>query len=226
MALPASLALQTFASTDLMARSVADEIASRLQKSLAIGRSALFVATGGSTAPLIYQHLRDAPLDWGRVDITLSDERRVPADHPGSNARQLREALLVGPAAAARFHPMDGEQALTALRFPADVTLLGLGLDLHIASIFPAGAGMSDARLSSRRVVATEPNPLPNAAPFARRTLSLWALCESRSIIVAFTGAPKREALDRALRSGADVPALALAARAGPKLSWRWAPDP
>lgn len=217
------LAITAFASVTEMTLSVAQEIAAALAQGIAGRGQALFVATGGATAPDIYAHLREADLDWSKVDVTLSDERRVPNDHPASNARLLAQTLFVGPAAKARFHPLDGEMAATGLSFPADVTLLGMGQDLHVASIFSAGLGMSDARLSRRRVVSTEPDPLPNAAPFARRTLSLSALCESRRICVAFTGFQKREALEKAYRANLDAPALALASRAGPKLRWRWA---
>lgn len=219
-----SLAIVAFASVSAMAHSVSAEIVAALAHGLAGGRRALFVATGGGTAPDIYATLREADLDWARVDVTLSDERRVPIDHPGSNARLLHETLLQGRAAEARFIPLDSETAVTGLSFPADVTLLGMGADLHVASIFSAGPGMSDALLSRRRVAMTEPVPLPSAAPFARRTLTLSALCESRKILVAFTGAEKRQALERAAKAGQDAPALALAVRAGPKLGWRWAP--
>jgi 6-phosphogluconolactonase len=223
MAVGNGLAITGFASAAEMAQATAKEIATALSQALATRRRAVFIATGGGTAPDIYAHLREADLDWANIDVTLSDERRVPGDHPASNARLLRESLFLGPAAKARFHPLDSDTAITALSFPADITLLGMGADLHVASIFAAGVGMTDARLSSRRVVSTEPDPLPNAAPFARRTLTLSALCETRKILIAFTGLQKREALEKAHKTGQDVPVLALLARAGPKLSWRWA---
>jgi 6-phosphogluconolactonase len=216
--------VEVFPSQPAMVETVAAEIAAALAFGLEGRARALFVATGGGTAPAIYDHLRTADLEWSRLDVTLSDERLVPADHPGSNAKLLRDTLLQGPAARAHLHLLDSDTAITGLSFPADVTLLGMGADLHIASIFPAGAGMSEARLSRKRLIVTEPDPLPPAAPFARRTLTLSALCESRKIILAFTGAQKKDALEKAARAGSEAPVFLLAALAGPKLVWRWAP--
>ena len=81
-------------------------IAERLREDLqAHGRASLAVS-GGSTPKGLFAQLAAADLDWSQVAITLVDERWVPDDHADSNARLVREHLLVSRAAAARFVPL------------------------------------------------------------------------------------------------------------------------
>ena len=54
----------------------------------------------------VFRALAKAPLDWARVDITLVDERWLRPDDPDSNAHLVREHLLRGHAAAARFETL------------------------------------------------------------------------------------------------------------------------
>ena len=54
--------------------------------------------SGGSTPRRLYQLLADAPyreeVPWDRVHWFWGDERFVPWDHPDSNYRMAREAML------------------------------------------------------------------------------------------------------------------------------------
>ena len=209
------LTLRPFPSPEAMADAAAEILISALASALAARGSALLIATGGGTAPLIYQRLHTAPIDWSKVTVTLSDDRCVPEDHPASNARLLRETFLRGAAGQARFVGLTDRAAVDALAFPADAALLGMGGDLHIASIFPAGAGMAQAHEARARIVETTPDPLPANAPFARLTLSLPTLAASRLICVAFSGEDKRRALESAQD---DAPIRSLAQRAGDRL--------
>lgn len=124
------------------------------------GRFDLALA-GGNTPRDVYTRLATPPyserLDWGRIHVFFGDERYVPLDHPDSNYRMAREALLDQvPLPKANVHPIPtdgGDPAADAARYgqclhqqlPGDGTqtpvldliLLGIGEDGHTASLFP-----------------------------------------------------------------------------------------
>src|ERR1700733_8885754 len=95
--------LREFASGAELAPAFAAWTADLLRSAIEARGMALLVVSGGSTPKRYFQALSPEPLDWTRVAITLADERRVPDDSPRSNARLVRENLLVGEAAKAPF---------------------------------------------------------------------------------------------------------------------------
>ena len=193
-----------FESMAQMTGALSRDIAQNLRVALGLRDKASFVATGGLTPAPLYRALARERLSWPDITVTLTDERWLPIDDEFSNERMVRETLLTGAAAAARFIPLKtddtrGEdaigavdRALRAAPRPFDVCLLGLGADGHIASLFPGGEGFA------RAMAATETDPLVHAilardaAGTPRRmTLTLPALAASRLIVVMFAGAEK-----------------------------------
>ncbi|MBZ0123631.1 MAG: 6-phosphogluconolactonase, partial [Roseovarius sp.] len=87
---------------ELMAVHLANRLAGELNAALKHKERVLFVVPGGTTPGPIFDSLCDARLDWGRVDVCLSDERWLPEVHVRSNTRLVRGRLLAGRAAAAR----------------------------------------------------------------------------------------------------------------------------
>ncbi len=164
--------------------------------------------TGGETPLPLYRRLATMDLPWAEMELFFGDERCVPPGHPDSNYGRAAEALLdrVSPARVYRMHGEDcaAEEYERALRarfgdaLPAfDLTLLGLGEDGHVASLFPGDAALEER---GRWVLRVERSDHP------RLTLTLPVLCASRTVLFLVTGGRKREAL-RQLLADAPVPA-------------------
>ena len=193
---------------DAMTADVAGRLARDLADALSGGRRATLAAPGGTTPGPIFDALSGADLRWDLVRVMLTDERCVPPDHPRSNERLLRERLLVGRAAAAGYVPIataGAGGAADAVRarlpdgvLPVTILLLGMGADMHTASLFPGSPQLADAL--DERAPALMAVDAPGQ-PERRITLTAPALKGAASIHVAISGAEKREALERARAS-------------------------
>lgn len=229
-----SPALQLYPSADLMARMVAAEIADLLADAVELEGTALFVGAGGTTPRAIYGYLSAAPICWKRINVTLTDERWAPLNSLDSNARMLGETLLQGAAASAIFSPLptvapnaiggadEAEDVLRNLHRSADIMLLGMGEDGHIASLFPGSSALAEGLdPEGRRLCIAVPAGEP-APPQARISLTLNAIAKARRVVLAITGESKRRTIQRAL-SGDDLPVRAVIDHTA-NLSMVWAP--
>jgi 6-phosphogluconolactonase len=183
-------------------------IQTALRKRLEAMGSASLVLSGGRTPGPTYTQLSTTDLDWRNVTATLSDDRDVPSASPYSNARLVRETLLVNRAARARFVAL-APGALDPSLLPLGVTVLGMGEDGHVASLFPGVEGLDDALdpAAAPACVRMTPDPLPAEAPYPRLTLNLAALLASVSIVLLLAGETKRRVYEGA-RQGADMRAM------------------
>ncbi|SHL68271.1 6-phosphogluconolactonase [Roseovarius litoreus] len=202
---------QDYADQEMLAIDVANRLAGDLTATLEHEERALFVVPGGTTPGPIFDALCDVRLDWSRVDVMLSDERWVPEVHVRSNTRLIRERLLVGRAAEARFLPLYAkadtpEEVLAELeanivpRLPISVLLLGMGDDMHTASLFPGADNLEAALAHDAPVLVAMRAP---GLPEPRVSLSARVLDGALSKHLVITGNAKRTALDRAQSSTA-----------------------
>ena len=186
-----------------LARSAAGLVAGELRA----GARTLVLA-GGSVNVRTCQFLAAEPgVVWGRVTALFGDERCVPPDHPESNYRQVREALLdrVSPASVHRMPgelgPDEGAQAyedVLGRTGPLDLLLLGMGPDGHTASLFPGNPALHARGLA----VGVHDAPKP---PPERISLTLPAIRTARRVLILAAGDDKAEAVVRASRG--EVPA-------------------
>ena len=167
--------------------------------------------SGGDTARRCYEQLAEVcgtQIDWWKVDVYWGDERCVPHDHPDSNYRLAREALLDRVGAANATHLMrcaegpDPYQLRLGDLGRIDLIHLGMGGDGHTASLFPHSAAL-DA--DPGRLVAMNDDPL-GGHPHARMTLTLGGIARAEQAIVTVMGEEKAEAL-AAIARGEDLPA-------------------
>lgn len=207
-----------------LARAAAEEW--RVRSSAAVSASGRFAVllAGGSTPRPLYALLADpaapyrAALPWARTHVFFGDERTVPPDHPESNYRMARDALLAHVALRPEdVHRIRGEEEpegaareyeaeLRAFLGPVprfDLVLLGLGAEGHTASLFPGSPALDDPA----RLVAA---PFVPALGAHRITLTLRALDAASRVVFLVAGASKAPALARILSGepgAAELPA-------------------
>jgi 6-phosphogluconolactonase len=197
--------------SEMMMMDLADVLASELKNALLVNDYASFAVPGGTTPGPIFDSLCAVDLDWARVRVMLTDERWVPETSPRSNTRLLRERLLVERAAGAMYLPLYADadtpeeklpelaQAL-APELPISVMLLGMGADMHTASIFPEADQLNHALHGDDLLVAMR----APGAPEPRITLSAKVLNSAISRHIVIVGGEKRAALERARHLSAE----------------------
>lgn len=175
--------------------------------------------SGGSTPKRLYEEIATSDLDFARIQWFWGDERNVPHDHADSNFRMVNEALLRPanidsanvfpvpvdvdhPAAAAMNYEsvlrrefgaaeQQGQSTDGPSDFPAwDLVLLGLGDDVHTASLFPETSALE---VSDRWFVE---NWVEKFSAY-RYTLSAPAINSGREIWFLISGNAKQAAMGR-----------------------------
>jgi len=187
-------------------------IESQLSQGLAENSKASIALSGGSTPAPLYESLaQSSAVDWSAMEVTLSDERYVPVDHADSNEAMIHRTLLRGPAAAASFVSLmqstdSAEQAaqissdsLAKMQLPLDLLILGMGNDMHTASLFPDAAELQQAMSPEQQQLCLAIHPASSEYP--RLSMSLNMLLNSREIVLLITGEDKYETLQKALAS-------------------------
>lgn len=179
------------------------------------GRASLALA-GGRTPLEIYQRLAAWPLRWDWVDVTLTGEGWVNRTSLERCANMVRHRLLTDNAAQANFIPFvpaweddpghaalvhsvwNADRAVRALG-QFDCVLLGMGLDGHIASIFPNNPA-NHLLLDPENPNSCQLSPAHPGGPRQPRiSLTLGEILRSRKVMLVIRGKRKFELLRRAL---------------------------
>ncbi|OOY31115.1 6-phosphogluconolactonase [Thioclava sp. F36-6] len=197
---------ESYPDREILMMGLADRIASQLRASINNEGRATLSVPGGSTPGPIFDILSDIDLDWSKVAVLLNDERWVPETSERSNTRLIRARLLKGRAAAATLVPLYAEAERPedkmeelaegiAPHLPISVLLLGMGADMHTASLFPGADRLKEALSNDAPIL------LPMRAEAAgepRITLSAPVLRDAMYTHILITGAEKRAAIEAA----------------------------
>jgi 6-phosphogluconolactonase len=213
--------IEIFPDQSALIRAQAERIAKLATEAIDARGRCLLALSGGSTPRPLYQLLASAPyasaIDWSRMHLFWGDERCVPPDHPDSNYRMTREALIdrvpLPPENVHRIHGEDEpeqaaaayERVLRGFFGPGDkptrsfdLALLGLGPDGHTASIFPGTAATTEASRWAMAVHVEHPRAM------WRVTLTTVVLNASADVTFLVAGADKAARLQEVLREGGE----------------------
>lgn len=205
-----------------LARRAAQYLVEMVGEALGAGDRARVAISGGTTPKAAFQMLADphepwrARMPWDKLDLFWVDERAVPPDHPDSNYRMTREALLDHvPLHPDQIHRMEGELApdVAAARYESmlrdtfrlegaeiprfDLVALGMGPDGHTASLFPKTEALHEL---NRLVTA---NHVPQMDTW-RITLTWPVINHASSVFFLIAGADKASVLHEVLTGPRD----------------------
>ena len=214
--------------TDLMAV-LAKRVASELQIATSVLGRAVLSVPGGSTPAPMFDQLCQADLAWDQVKVMLGDERWVPLESDRSNTAMIKKHLLVRKAESAHYVPLyngaetaqEGAIGVAATiedTLPLTVAVLGMGTDMHTASIFPGAPERAAAQADDAPAVVTM---TPGDGLEDRITLSARALLSAARIHVLIVGDDKKVAYEQALNTPI---AQAPIAQFLPRATVHWAP--
>lgn len=161
---------------------------------------------GGTTPAPFFDLLCKESLDWSRIKILLSDERYVPESNDRSNTILVKRHLMQSNAANAQlisfYNPDQTEDEFVRQNvanmntiMPIDVSVLGMGLDMHTASLFPDSAELADALSTSEPLYVVR----PASQPEARITLSGRVLAQAAKTYILIIGQEKLAAYNLAM---------------------------
>ena len=170
-----------------------DEFISHLKiffrKSVSLNKRFSFVLTGGSSPINLYKSLSKAKIDWKNIDLFWGDERFVSSKSNSSNYNLVKKHLLNKiniknkniykintNKKNASSSAIDYENKIKSYfknkKISFDLILLGMGLDGHIASLFP-----NNIKLNKSKVVSTIIRE-----DFERVTLNIKTINNSKQI--------------------------------------------
>jgi 6-phosphogluconolactonase len=222
-----SVSTRVYETPDELATAVAESLIDALVAAQAEGTIPAVCLTGGSVADRVHREVARlgaaSAVDWGAVEFWWGDERYVGSTSPDRNDLQARTAFLDAVGVPARhIHAMpgtgsacsveEGARAYAAeyarLGRPFLITMLGMGPDGHVASLFPGLAGPEVEEATAIPVVGS-PKPPPQ-----RISLTLAALNDAEAVWMLVTGSEKAAVVASAL-AGPDLPAGRVHGRAG-----------
>ena len=181
--------------------------------------------THGSTGEAVYEVLAktfSSAIDSSRIQFWWNSESFIPATDPERNATRTLTLLgQVMDVASAQIHPMpynpgnaDPDDAAFAYATELgdttfDICLLGMGVDGHVAAIFPEQ--LDRVLASSRTVLGISDAPKP---PAERITLTYNAINRSTEVWLFVAGTKKAKATQKVLAGDQTLPATHVKGRA------------
>jgi 6-phosphogluconolactonase len=193
-----------------VATQATDEILQTLEDVISAKGAAHIALTGGTvgilTLDVLSKALPTSQVDVSKIHFWWGDERFVASDSGDRNANQARVALLdsieIAPGHLHEFPSADDNLELQVARAQfeshikavfgdseprMDLTILGMGPDGHVASLFPG------EQHEKELIVSVSDSPKP---PAQRLSFSMDLINQSDKIIFVVAGIDKAEAVE------------------------------
>ena len=193
--------------SDEWASKSASEIQLAVSETLRAKKTCSCLLTGGSSAKSLYQEWSKLPAfrAMNGVIFYLGDERIVPINHIDSNFNMINSSLFANNLDSnCQFISVDvnirdaDESAMEYSRIlptSFDIAIFSIGLDGHIASIFPGSELFEDAAA----MVGVVNN---KSTPYSRITISPNVVLSSKKIFLLVKGENKANILKKTLEGG------------------------
>ncbi len=202
-----ALHIEVLPDADAVSEAVANRMAAAIVRTLSEEEVAHICITGGRGGHGALASLsRDDGIDWGRVHVWWSDERFVATGDAQRNDTMAHEALLdrvdlpVGNIHAMPATDDSSDVSAGAQAYAAEmgqfgdpcpifcVSILGMGEDGHVASLFPGHPGLR--RSEPAFAVTDSPKPPP-----VRISMSFDTINRAREVILIASGSGKADAV-------------------------------
>jgi 6-phosphogluconolactonase len=198
--------LREYPDREALFLTLAQTVTGELGQALRLTGRASLAVPGGTTPGPLFDLLTGVDLDWPNVGVMLTDERWVPEDSPRSNTALLRQRLLRGKAAGAGLVQLRSDDpepdtvldrlgAAIAPHLPLTCAVLGMGEDMHTASLFPGGDRLAQALAPDAPILVAM---RADGAGEPRVTLSAPVLRGALHLHLLILGPAKRKALEQA----------------------------
>lgn len=168
------------------------------QEQIKIKGGGILAVSGGSTPFVIYKTLAEANLDFKKLDLVQVDERYVPEISLESNWASIADSFKsIQFRKVIRFEYLSTIQAsLTKMRgkLPEKLglTILGMGMDGHFASLFAGGNYWQNHTATTKALITQAPIEYHTRL---RLSLSPEYIYQSEQILILIKGQAKYLAL-------------------------------
>jgi 6-phosphogluconolactonase len=218
--------IRVFETPEDLATAAARSLIDTIAEAQAHGDVPAICLTGGTVADRVHREVArlgvTSAVDWSSVEFWWGDERYMESTSPDRNDLQARAAFLDAlgvpqhcihamPGTDSSCSVEEGARAYAAeyarLGRPFLVTMLGMGPDGHVASLFP---GLPGPDIPEATAIAVVGSPKP---PPQRISLTVAALNDAQAVWMFVAGADKSAAVASA-QAGVDLPAGRVRGRA------------
>lgn len=210
--------LHTFHNLDQLFESLADFVVAKSKHAIAKKGRFSFVLSGGSSPKHLYELLASDQyknqIEWTKVFFFFGDERYVPASDAQSNFLMAKKTLFdplgilpsqvyaidttVSPDDSALSYQNDIHSYFKDNPTCFDFILLGLGDNVHTASLFPHSAILHEQTAFVKAAFVEE-------VKMNRITLTAPIINKSNTIVFLVYGASKAEAVKHVLSDAANI---------------------